>query len=263
MANVFGIITAIALALSAFIAYKNKAAYEGAITETQSRQSELANNQKKLKAQQATLVALPEERAGVEAEVEKLTASEAATKKANDGLKAQSETATAKIAANKQKLDAIREKTAKTGDLQELSSKMRTTNAELEELGQSITQSEAKLANLTAQNTAAEGNVAANKSKFDNYTNGQSLPSMKTTIRSIYPNWGFVTLAAGNGAGVVANSTLNVIRDEKVVARLLVTAVETNTASATIVPDSLSSDTTLAIGDQVVPGAKAEKLTKN
>ncbi len=263
MANVFGIITATVLALSAFIAYKNKAAYEGVITETQSRQSELADNQKKLKAKQATLAALPDERAAVDAEVEKLTSAEAAAKKANDGLKAQADTASAKIAANKQKLESIREKTAKTGDLQELSSKMRATNAELEELSQSIASSEAKLANLSAQNSAAESNVSANKAKFDDFTNGQSLPSMKTTIRSIYPNWGFVTLAAGNKAGVVANSTLNVIRDEKVVAKLLVTAVETNTASATIVPDSLDADTTLAVGDSVIPGARAEKITKN
>lgn len=263
MANVFGIITAIVLALSALIAYKNKAAYEGTITETQTRQSELADNQKKLKAKQAVLAQLPVDTEAVEAEVATLTSAEAAAKKANDGLKAQAQAATAKISTNKGKLDGIREKTAKTGDLQELSSKMRATNAELEELGQSITSAEAKLSNLTSQNAAAEGQVTSSKSKFDSFANNQSLPSLKTAIRSIYPNWGFVTLASGNNAGVVANSTLNVVRDEKVVAKLLVTAVESNTASASIVPDSLATDTTLAIGDQVVAGAKAEKLTKN
>jgi len=86
---------------------------------------------------------------------------------------------------------------------------------------------------------------------------------LKTRIRSIYPNWGFVTLAAGNNAGVVANSSLDVVRDGETVAKLLVTAVESSSASASIVPDSLAPDVTLSVGDQVIPGQVAAKTTSN
>jgi len=86
---------------------------------------------------------------------------------------------------------------------------------------------------------------------------------LKTSIRSIYSDWGFVTLASGNNAGVMANSTLNVVRDDKVVAKLLVTAVESKIASATIVPESLAAGDTLAIGDQVVAAVKVDKPAAN
>jgi predicted nuclease with TOPRIM domain len=263
MAKVFGILTAIVLALSALFAYKNKAAYENVITETQTRKAELTRSDARLKAAEEVLKALPVERAGVDAEVATLTTAEAAEQKGIETLKSKVDTATAKIASNKEKLDDIREKTSKTGDLKELASKMRATNAELEELGQSITAGEAKLANLTAQNSATDAQVADSKGKFENFAKGVSLPELKTRIRSIYPNWGFVTLASGNNAGVVPNSTLDVVRDGATIGKLLVTAVESNSSSASIVPDSLGPDVTLAVGDRVMPSQKADKPTSN
>ncbi|MCX8497202.1 MAG: hypothetical protein ORN51_13560 [Akkermansiaceae bacterium] len=255
MSKAFGILTAIALALSAFFAMKNKAAYEKEITTTQERKAELAKSQARLKADEKKLAALPIEREGVDGEAEKLAAVEAAEQKNNASLKAKVEAKTATIAANKQKLDDIREKTAKTGDLKELASKMRATSSELEELGQATTASEAKLANLTAQNTAIDAQVSAAKGKFEYFGKGISFPNLKTRIRSIYPNWGFVTLASGNSAGVVPNSTLNVVRDGEVVAKLLVTTVESNSSSASIIPDSTGSNVALAVGDFVSPAA--------
>ena len=256
MANVFGILTAIVLALAAFVATKNKAAYETEISQTKEQKDLLTKSQARLKAAKAVLAQLPVDRAAVDEEVVKLSETEAAQQKANDALTKESETKTAKVAANKAQLDDIREKTQKTGDIKELASKMNATNAELERLGQEISSTEAKLANLTAQNTATEAQVKASKEKFENFSKGQSLPTLKTRIRSIYPNWGFVTLAAGNNAGVVTNSTLDVVRDGQTIAQLLVTAVESGTASASIVPDSLVPDVTLMIGDRVVPGQK-------
>ncbi len=257
MANVFGILTAIVLALSAFIAYKNKAAYETKLSDKTSAEEKLTKSKARLTAAEEVLGALPGEIAGVESEVETLTSEQASV--TNEGLKEQTEPKSKKIAENKEKLDAIREKTSKTGNISELAAKVRATNAELAELETSVAAAEAKLANLTAQHTSSEGMVTAAKTKFENFSNGQSLPELKTRIRSIYPNWGFVTLASGNNAGVVTNSTLDVVRDGETVAKLLVTAVESNTASASIVPDSLSSDVTLAVGDRVVPGQKAAK----
>ena len=72
-----------------------------------------------------------------------------------------------------------------------------------------------------------------------------------------------MTLAAGNHAGVVTNSILNVVRNGETIASLLVTAVESSSASASIVPDSLASDVTLMVGDRVVPGTKVAKPSGN
>jgi len=263
MAKVFGILTAIVLALSAFIAFKNKAQYETQALDVQARKESLTASQTRLKAIEAELAASPAERAGVEAEVEKLTAEEAVEKKTNDEINAKIDAATAKIASNKEQLAGIREKTSKIGDLKESASKLRADNAELEELDRSIAASEAKLANLTSEKSSSEAQVNEAKGKFESFSSGQSLPSLKTRIRSIYPNWGFVTLASGNNAGVIANSTLNVVRDGNTVAKLLVTAVESNSSSASIVPDSMAQDATLMVGDRVVPGLKASKPASN
>lgn len=256
MAKFFGILTAIVLALAAFVANKNKTAYDEEITATNSQKAILTKSQAKLTAAEAVLTALPIKRAEVDAEVVTLTVNETDEQAANAKVDASIKEKGTKQVANKQKLDDVREKTSKTGDIKELASKMNATNAELEQLGQSITSANAKLANLTAETSQTEAQIQAGQEKFKRYSNSESLAALKTRIRAIYPTWGFVTLAAGNNAGVVANSTLDVVRDGKTIAKLLVTAVESTTASASIVPDSIAPDVTLMVGDKVVPGEK-------
>ncbi|MES2924620.1 MAG: hypothetical protein V4819_23910 [Verrucomicrobiota bacterium] len=257
MANVFGILTAIVLALSAFVAFKNKATYETNIENTKTQKKNLADSELRLTKAQKIVTDLPVEIAGVDAEVEKLGTAEATQKKANDDLTTKVSEKTKKIGENKEKLDDIRAKTEKSGNINELAAKLRATSAELETLAASIDSATGRVANMTAQNAATDAQISAAKAKFENFASGQSLPELNTRIRSIYPNWGFVTLAAGNNAGVVTNSTLNVVRNGETIARLLVTAVESTSASASIVPDSLASDATLMVGDRVVPGTKA------
>jgi len=257
MANVFGILTTIVLLIAGFVAYKNKGAYETAISSAATQRENLAASKARFKTAQDKLAATIAERTEVDAEVVTLTDEEAAQKKANADMKSDIESKTAKVAANKEKLDEIRESTAPIGDIKELASKMSATNAELEQLSQEISAAEAALANLTAQNTQSEAQVDKMKKRFEAMSSGQSLPTLNTRIRSIYPTWGFVTLATGNSGGVVANSTLDVVRDGSVVGKLLVTAVERNSASASIVPDSIAQDTTLAIGDRVIASQKA------
>ncbi len=76
MANVFGILTAIVLALSAFIALKNKGQYETTIADTAAKKDLLVKNQARFDTAKGVLSALPAEISGVNAEVEKLTAAE-------------------------------------------------------------------------------------------------------------------------------------------------------------------------------------------
>jgi FtsZ-binding cell division protein ZapB len=257
MTNLFGILTAVVLALSALIAFKNKSAYDANLAKAGELEGQLLASQKRLKTANETLEALPIEIKSAEDEVVALTASEPAAAKANEALKAETEALAAKIAVNKEQLDAIKAKTEQIGDLKGFSSKMRAANAEIEELTQMISEAEAKLANLTSQNSVSAAQVNNEKRKVEDLSTGRSFPTLKTRIRSIYPNWGFVTLASGNNAGVVTNSTLDVVRGGETVAKLLVTAVESSTSSASIIPDSLSSDATLMVGDMVIPGQRS------
>lgn len=262
MANILGIFTAIILAVATFVAMKNKAHYEEEIAIRKTEEASLAQSQERLKAAQAVLKALPIERAEVDAQFTAKTDEETGLKEANDAMKADIEGKTATIEANKVKLDEFREKTAKIGNIQDLAGKMNTMRSELEELIGGIAANEASLSNLTAQNTAAQAEAVRRKDELDTFGRGESLPSLKTSIRNIYPTWGFVTLNAGNNAGVTASSSLNVVRDGATIARLLVTAVESRSASASIVPDSIAPDVTLMVGDSVVAGTKDGKGAK-
>ncbi len=263
MAKVFGILTAIVLALAGFVAYKNKAAYDTEIITCAQEKGKLADSQKRLKNAQASQVAIVAKHAETDAEVAKLGEQKAAQEKTNEGLTQENAAKTAKVEPNKVKIESFKENVAKEGDLTARATKMRATKGEVEELTQSISAAEAKLANLTAQNNQAEGQANANKATMDKYATGQSLPTLNTRIRSIYPTWGFVTLACGNNGGVVANSTLDVVRGNVTIAKLLVTAVESTTASASIIPDSIAADVTLMVGDRVIPAQKEAKTAKN
>lgn len=255
--NIFGILTAVVLALAAYVAHKNQVKYQEEIANTRTEKDKLKASQDRFERARVKLADTIAERNGVDDENTKLTADEAAQRKTNEETKAKIESSTAKVNSNKQKLDEIREKTAKVGDIRELASKMSVLRSEIEELNQTISATESKQRDLEAQNTQADSQLAALRKKSEIMSSGQSLPSLKTRIRTIYPTWGFVTLADGNSAGVVANSSLDVVRDGNVIAKLLVSTVESGTASASIVPDSIAADTTLMVGDSVVASAPA------
>lgn len=256
MANILGIFTAIILAVAAFIAAKNNAAFETEIANRATEEASLAKSQERLKAALAVLKALPIERADIDAQFATKTEEETALKESNDKIKAEIENKTEQISANTRKLDEIREKTAKIGNIRDLAPKMKSMRTELEELTQSISDNEATLANLTAQDAATAADAQRRKEQLETFSRGESLPTLKTSIRSIYPTWGFVTLNAGNNAGVTSNSTLEVVRDGETIAKLLVTSVESRSASASIIPDSLAQDVTLMVGDRVVAASK-------
>lgn len=252
MANILGIFTALLLCVAAFVAVKNKERFEAEIVERDSQQRNLKRNQDTLAGLQADNKRLPEE-IKVEDDATAVKNEEKDTlEAANNALKSSIESKNSKIESNDSELNDIRDKVAKVGDIEDLADKMKAMGAEREELSQNITSQEATLANLTARNISTQADAKNRKEKLEILTKGQSLPSLKTSIRRIYSTWGFVLLADGDNAGVNANSTLDVVRGGEVIAKLLVTAVESRAASASIVPGSLAEDTVLMTGDRVV-----------
>jgi hypothetical protein len=257
MTNILGPITMIVLMLAGYIAFQNKKAYEAEIAETNVQRNMLAVQRERLQKAVDDLAATTAKRIETQEENVKLTETEAAQKQKNEDLKSLITSKTREIENNTQQLNEIREKTAKIGDLRELAAKMRATRAELVELAQNIEDNENRLDQLTNDNRQTEGRIGGMREMFDTFSKSNSLPTLNTRIRSIYPTWGFVTLSSGNDAGVVMSSSLDVVRDGTTIAKLLVTAVERNTASANIIPDSIAQDVTLMVGDRVVPSQAA------
>lgn len=261
MANVFGILTAIVLALTAFVAYKNKDAYANELIHRKDEERKLAASQVRLKIAQDTLAATHKERTATEVVVANLKADEAAQKKVNADLKQEIDSKTQVAENNQKKLDDIREQTKAIGEIRELAQKVKTIRNQMDDLRQSIANNETKLANLTEDNNQTIGRNDVLKGETEMIAMRESFFT-KTRIVSIYPNWGFVTLGAGHISGVVTGSSLVISRNGETVGKLLVTAVESNTASASIVPGSIGEGTVLMVGDEVLPTHKSSKSKK-
>jgi uncharacterized protein YxeA len=255
MSNTFGVLTLIVLLVSGFFAWKNKAAYENRIVETQDEKNKLARSTDRFNLAVTNVDDTSAELKQNNEDASRFNAEADTRKKTNEGLALERETLTATTTRNLAQLEQSRQVASQFSDRRELVSQMGQIRAEVEELDQSIIMAESGLSNLMANNNQAQNNADSIRTRLDTYAAGRSLPTLNTRIRTIYPSWGFVTLAAGNNSGIVTNSTLNVVRGNEVVAKLLVTAVESTTASASIVPDSIPEDTVLMVGDRVVAAA--------
>ena len=77
------------------------------------------------------------------------------------------------------------------------------------------------------------------------------MPSIRTTVKSVYGEWGFIVIDAGNRQGVVRQATLDVVRGGSIIAQAIVTQVEQGVAVANILKDSVAAGVTVQIGDVV------------
>lgn len=252
MANVFAILSALALAAAAFLAMKNKEAY---VTEIDSRKNEekrLATSTARLKDLQTQFAETETERKSTEETTVGLRETEAAQQKKNKAVEDDIESKKSETDANASKIAEIEDKLKEIGNIEELVGKVKRTAAEVERLTGEIASNDATLADLLAEKARTEGVIAKYREIDGNYSNQRSFFS-STRISSIFPAYGFVTLPMGNSSGVVSGSSLDVVRDGAVVAKLRVTSVEAGRSAAAIVPDSLAQDTVLMVGDRVVP----------
>lgn len=260
MANpkILGILSFVIILISGFIALKNKQAYESEIAQTAIVAQDLQASQKRLKDAQEAHAATVTQREAIEAEIAKLQAEEADQKKVNQDLKVELDAKVAKVG----NLDAIAENLRLN---EEKISKMRQTivklgqlKTEIEQLNQDLAERQSRLDQMNSSNANMEKQIVGMRADIDRRSMGRSFPHLKTRIRSVYPTWGFVTLTSGDNAGVVVSSSLDVVRDGEPVAKLFVSTVERDSASASIVPGSTQQDVVLMAGDQVVASKYVE-----
>jgi hypothetical protein len=254
MANVFAILTALALAAAAFLAMKNKEAYGKEIDARKNEQKRLATSTTRLENLQKEFTDTETKRTSTEEATVGLRETEASQQKKNKAVEDDIAAKKTETDSNATKISEIEDKLKEIGNIEELVGKMKRTSDELEQLTSDIASNEAKLADLISEKTRTEGVIAAYRATDANYANKRSFFE-SARISSIFPAYGFVTLPVGNSAGVVSGSSLDVVRDGEVVARLRVGSVEAGRSAAEIVPDSVAQDTVLMVGDRVVPSA--------
>jgi len=259
MANVFAILTAIVLAVSAFLAYKNYEAYSsddlvspGIIQQRTELEGDREKQQGRLTDLQDELKTTNEKRVGTENTAEERAAALKDEEKKNEDLKAKIAENDGKISDNKAKIADMENRLKDTGDIKDLVAELKRLKAEIAQREAGIDEDTARLANLTANIKGTQAIIDDFKTEESNHVNKISYCN-NTRIRSVFGNWGFVTLSSGNDGGVVQGSYLDVVRDGETIAKLYVTAVEAASAAAEVVPDSLRKDTVLMVGDKVVP----------
>jgi cell division septum initiation protein DivIVA len=258
MPLLFGILTALVLAISTWIGYKNQAEYKIQIGFRQVEERNYAREVKTLTKRTdewlatiaakevliASNVVLVEEIAVLESKIAELK-SEIAQKKSR---KIQLE---AEVAAAKAVFD-------KVGGVRAIVPKIKGLRSDIASLETEIEEGNAKLSNLKQTKSDTQATIVVNEQRVEYETSGISQPFLKTTIKTVYTTWGFVTLNGGEIQGVVPGSTLAVMRGDEVVAKLKVTTVEPNRAAADILRETLGADVTLRGGDKVVPLATAK-----
>ncbi len=258
MPILFGTLTALVLAISAWIGYKNQTEYEKQIAARQKEETNFKREVGMLKTRTT------EWQAAIDAKKVLM--------KANEGLSEEIAALETKISAIKSEISQKQSKKTqleaevkaandvmdKVGGVRALVPKIKGLRSDIAALNAEIEQGNATLNNLKQAKSDTQASIAVNEKRVEFETSGKSQPSLNTSIKTVYSSWGFVTLNGGDIQGVVPGSTLAVVRGDEVVAKLKVTTVEPNRAAADILRESVGDDVYLRAGDKVVAEATAE-----
>ena len=100
-----------------------------------------------------------------------------------------------------------------------------------------------------AKNVAEIGRLTG---KIDDAVRRVSGNVFQATITAVDNNYNFVIIGAGEKSGLTGESKLLVLRDGRLIARLLISKLEANSAVGDIEPGSLRAGVVVRPGDQVI-----------
>lgn len=255
MANTLAIVAAFVLAIAGLFAFKTNTALE-------ERAEEVSNSQAKHQGLMASLKSLGDEITTLEGETtttnERAAGAEAEEQTAQQSL----QTLQAELAKTQQEVDSQRNsvetaqaKLDQAGDVRELAPKVAGLTTSIAELEDQIATAESRFSALRQEVTASSERAEALKTRQTEQSSGKTDEDLRASLISVYSDAGFVIVSGGDAAGIAANSKLDVVRGDQVVATLLVTAVEPNRAAASILPDTVAEGIVLRGGDVVVASA--------
>ena len=148
---------------------------------------------------------------------------------------------------------------AEFGNIKQLMALIDQLEGDLAKTREQIVALSGELDSSTAQHVAATKKIQEFKDLEFRQRNGQ-MKSINASITSVYNNWGFVVLGAGDRQGVVSRTRLDVNRGGDKIAELVVTNLEKNRSVCDIVPGSMEPGQILRPGDSV--SVNAESLPK-
>ena len=253
MVNTFGILAALILIFAYYVGEQNKKA----IKETNSViASEVAAKERQTKK----FNGLVAEITGLETDKKDADTAREAKKSDLDKQLAENKATEAELASKKAEVASIKEEVASAedklktmGELRDLAPKIEALKTAVAGLEDDVALINAEVSKLLSNKKTTDSQAIELKRVLSYRTKGMSQPTLRTRINSVFRNYGFVTLAGGDSAGVVAGSKLSVLNNGKEIAQLRVTAVEANSSSADIIPSSLKGDISISIGDVVIP----------
>jgi hypothetical protein len=178
---------------------------------------------------------------------------EAAAKK-EEVAKAVEEAGTLKATAAKDLAD-LKQKMDDLGGLDVMLAEMKAQEAKLAESNRLIGVAKAEIESALSRKASMD-KVIADIKRIDLWQQtGTMAPTFRSRITAVNPDWGFVTIGAGNASSVVRQAKLDVVRGNSVVGKVVVTHISPNSASAEIVPGSVAPGDSILPGDQVKTGA--------
>lgn len=258
MANVFAILTAIVLAISAFLAFQNKGdredpgrGYAGWINKKEKMEGEFSRTSKELANLQEDLDDAKGELSGLNTENTKNGELVTTAEKENDDLEKQVESAEDEATSKAAEVETRRKDIEKYGDIDEVIALLKELQSDIAGLDLEIADLETKRVNLESSRTGVQKSLDDVSRRIQWRNIGKSNPDLATTVNNYYPNLGFVTLGGGDNLGIVKTSILEVVRDGTVIAQLQVTTVQAKTAAADIVPGSVAEGESVRAGDSV------------
>lgn len=255
---IFGGLTAAVLVLSIFMGIRNNAEFEEQLEHRE-------KSERRLKTSQADLEDLRKKKADTIASLEASQAEDVVEKEnlatlvdevaSLEGAIQEKEST---VASNKAKIAETDTMLVDLPDPELLVPQITATKNKIAQLKADIARDGEAIEALKSQVKSVEAQVVSKRALIESQSSGRSLPTLSTSVKSVYRNWGFVTLNGGNATGVVPDSVLDVLRNGEVVAKLKVTTVEQNRAAADIMVDALPVVATVRSGDRVV----AEKVSE-
>jgi chemotaxis protein histidine kinase CheA len=178
---------------------------------------------------------------------------EAAAKK-DEVAKLAEEAAAAKEAASKD-LAEVEQKMKDMGGIDTLVAEMKSQEAKRLEYDKQISVAKSAIESSLAGKAVLDKQISEIK-RIDNWQQtGTMAAGFRSRITAVNPDWGFVTIGAGNAASVVRQAKLDVVRGSSVVGKIIVTSISPNSSSAEIVPGSVAPGDSILPGDQVKTGA--------
>ena len=258
MAKIFAILTAVVLAIAAFLAYQNMGksgesgrGYKGWISKRTAEQRSLRNKEGELQDRKDDLQETEGTLAEVNEDIKTLEGEVETQIEKNKQIFVEKE---AKQSEAKAKAKEVAEKEGyinEFGDVEQVIGDLRQTRSELAEIEAQITTLEAQQGETESRLTTVGTSVDSLREQIDWRVSGRSNPNLSTRVRSAYPSLGFVTLAGGDNLGIVKNSPLEVVRSGEVIGKLIVTTVESTTSAADVIPGSVAEGRRVIAGDRV------------